>query len=181
MVIVEIFPPFLYSMRYGDEQDSVDEFHRLLNNWTDIDWLDSYFEGHSTEMSPSFWGEIIDPEIAASRTLKEAYDADETFRKLADNSSKGKKPDFEDFFFPLNGEYVYEWHHTPVKAYGPDKPSLIRFYAIKLDKNCFLLTGGGIKYCKSMNESPDLRKELQKIEQTRSFLKECGIDKQDDI
>ena len=132
-------------------------------------------------MDPQFWGAIAEPETASARTLEEAYALEETVRELAKNARDGTTPDFDAYFVPMGGEYVYEWRHTPVKGYGPKKPSLLRIYAIQLEKNCYLITGGGIKYCRTMAESSELSKELSKIERVKSFLKECGIDTQEDI
>lgn len=68
-----------------------------------------------------------------------------------------------------------------MKAYGTQNPSLLRLYAIKLKSNCYLLTGGGIKYCRKMNESPDLQNEIEKIKKVRSFLQGLGIEDEEDF
>lgn len=178
MEIVEIYPPYLYSI---GEEGEVDAYHQLFDDWTSVDWLVSFFDSHHTQMDPAFWGSAVDPEVASSRTLDEAYEMEDTIIELANNSRDGTIPDFDSYFVPLGGEYAYVWNHTPVKAYGPAKPSLLRLYAIKIEPNCYLLTGGAIKYCKTMAESEELVKELKTIERVKDYLKECGIDTQEDI
>ena len=184
MKIVEIFPPNLYSISYDEsteDEEGADEYHRLLYDWMDPEWLVSFFEDHQAVMDPAFWGAVTDPEIAAERTLDEAYSLEETIHELADNTRQGTIPDFDSYFVPLGGEYACVWTYMPVKGYGPKKPSLLRLYAIKLETNCYLITGGGVKYCRTMAESPELSRELNKIERVKSFLKECGIETQEDI
>lgn len=142
MKIRELLPPYLYSMQYGDD-DKQDEYERLLDVWTDADAVASFFESHSQEMDPLFWGDVAEPEVAAARTIT----------------------------------YV----RTPMKAYGPGDPSLLRLYAIKLSSNCYLITGGGIKYCKTMQESPELMAEIDKLKSVLSFLKHLGIEDAEDV
>ena len=180
MRLVEIFPPYLYSMRYGDG-DEIDEYHRLLKTWTDVDFVANFFESHSKDMDPSFWGSITDPEEAAERTIDEAYDLEDYLTLLFDNASYGIKPDFDDFFHPLDGEFGYVYFQTPMKAYGLKRPSLLRLYAIKITSNCYVITGGGIKYCRKMQESRELLVELGKVKSVRSFLRERGIEDKDDV
>ena len=136
MKIRELLPPYLYSMQYGDD-DELDEYGRLLDVWTDADAVARFFESHSREMDTLFWGDVVEPEIAAVR--------------------------------------------TPVKAYGTKDPSLLRLYAIKMSSNCYLITGGGIKYCKAMQESPELMAEIEKLKCVLSFLKHLGIEDGEDI
>lgn len=176
MTIIAVFPPYVYSMQYGDGEEK-DEYHRLLGLWTDVDYLMGYFEVNCSRMVPEVWGDFVEPEIVASQAFEEAYELEGAFW----NSAHGLGPDFDYYFKPLDGEFVYEWELVPVKAYGPRKPSLLRLYAIKMGENCYLITGGGIKVCRTMQEDPDLNKELDKIKKVRSFLREQGIESQEDF
>lgn len=180
MNIISIFPPYLFSMQYGDG-DSPDEFHRLFSKWHDIDYVLDFFEKHAHEMNVDFWGELVDPELATNRTIDEAFDLEKHIDKLNQNTAHGTTPDFDEFFEPLNGEFSYVYIQTPMKAYGTLNPSLLRLYAIKLNSNCYVITGGGIKYCKMMHDSTELEAELDKIKKVRSFMKSLGIEDKEDI
>ena len=180
MTIVALFPPYVYSIRYGDGEEK-DEFTRLLGLWTDVDYLSAYFETNCSRMDPEVWGDGLEPEIVAGHALNEAYELEDTFEELKWNTDHVLHPDFDDFFKPLDGEFVYEWELIPVKAYGPERPSLLRLYAIKMGDNCYLVTGGGIKVCRTMQEDPDLNKELDKIKKVRSFLRDQGIETRGDF
>lgn len=180
MDIVEVFPPYIYSIRYGDGEES-DEYYRLLGQWTDVDCLLEYFVANCSRMSPEIWGGDVEPEIVAAHAFEEAYELEEKFEDLSWNTAHALSPDFDDYFHPLDGEYLYEWELTPMKAYGPRNPSLLRLYAIKMGSNCYLITGGGIKVCRTMQEDPELKKELVKIKKVRSFLREQGIESREDF
>lgn len=180
MNIVPLFPPYLYSVQYGDG-DSLDEYHRLFSLWHDIDYVQGYFEKHSPEMNVDFWGELVDPELATDRTFDEAYDLEDYIEELNQNTAHGMVPDFDEFFEPLDGEFGYIFLQTPMKAYGTQNPSLLRLYAIKLKPNCYLITGGGIKYCRKMDESPELKAEIEKLKMVRSFLQKLGIEDEEDF
>lgn len=178
MEIVEICAPYLYSIRYDTEQI---EFNKLFQEWEDVEWLLSFFEIHSSEMAFEFWGNFTDPEVASARTLEEAYDLEALIKQLLYNTRNNSDPNLDSFFKPLGGEYAYIWDYLPVKAYGTSSPSLLRLYAIKLSPNCYIVTGGGVKYCKKMENSPELKEELKKINQVRTFLIENAIIDSEDI
>ena len=180
MDIVPIFPPYLFSMQYGDG-DSPDEYHRLFSQWHDIDFVLDYFEKHAPEMNVDFWGDLVDPELATDRTFDEAFDLEDYIEELNQNTAHGSIPDFDEFFEPLDGEFGCIYLRTPMKAYGTQNPSLLRLYAIKLKTNCYVITGGGIKYCKEMHESSELKAELKKIKQVRSFMSSLVIEDEEDI
>lgn len=50
-----------------------------------------------------------------------------------------------------------------------------RVYAIKIDKNCFVITGGTIKLHHINKDRPHTAKEMQKMEKCRDYLKFMGI------
>ena len=58
---------------------------------------------------------------------------------------------------------------------GKLKENILRYYAIKLDENCFVITGGAIKMSQTMQEHPDTTNELKKLEKARAYLKQNGV------
>ena len=92
------------------------------------------------------------------------------------NTQEGTQPDFDSHFHYLEGKFkdVLEW--LPMKSYGTMRPSLLRIYAIKMEKNTYLITGGGIKLADTIQNSPDLKDHIiQNIDKVRDFLKKNGI------
>ena len=50
----------------------------------------------------------------------------------------------------------------------------MRIYAIKLDKDVFVITGGAIKLTRTMQERAHTQRELERLERVRNFLLEEG-------
>ena len=64
------------------------------------------------------------------------------------------------------------------KARLHDRPahaSWLRLYAIKLEKGCYIITGGAIKLTRTMQERTHTLRELRKMEQVRNLLLEHGV------
>lgn len=69
-----------------------------------------------------------------------------------------------------------------MKSYGPNSPSLLRMYAIKMEDNVYLITGGGIKLADTIQNSPGLKDHvLQNIDRVKRYLKEEGIIDSEDM
>lgn len=52
--------------------------------------------------------------------------------------------------------------------------SWLRIYALKLESNTYLVTGGAIKLTRAMEEREHTLNELKRMEQVRNFLIEQG-------
>ena len=114
--------------------------------------------------------------------MNEAEDLESLFDELAVNTQNGNKPDFDSHFHYLEGKYKYELQYQPMKSYSNGHPALLRIYAIKMDKNTYLITGGGIKLADTIQNSPDLKEHvLQNIDRVRDWLKANGIMDSDDM
>ncbi|MEP6794254.1 MAG: hypothetical protein ABJB16_08015 [Saprospiraceae bacterium] len=75
------------------------------------------------------------------------------------------------FFRPLhNQEY-----QTKLLSKQKGRENVLRMYAIKIDEDCFVITGGAIKLTQLMEERARTLEELHKLERARSYLKENGI------
>ena len=53
--------------------------------------------------------------------------------------------------------------------------SWLRVYAIRLEKNVFVITGGAIKLTRTMQERSHTQAELDKLNQCRQFLASNGV------
>lgn len=180
MVIEEIFPPHIYSVRYDGEDDN--EYDRLFNEWNDMEYVTTFMETHQQYLSSPVWSQTPTPEDASRQVYEEAEIMESNFEELAENSANGSKPDFDSLFRFFNGKYQYELEIPPMKSYGPKRPSLLRIYAIKLQQNRYLITGGGIKLADTIQNSPGLQDHvLQNIDKVRDFLFTNGISDSEDI
>lgn len=154
----------------------------MFESWRDLDEVLSFFEENKGNLKSEVWSAACEPEAAAFQVAEEADDLEILFRKLYTYAKEAKKPDFDSHFKYLDGKYKFEFEYVPMKSYGTKRPSLIRMYAIKMGANRYIITGGGIKLCKTIQESPYLREHiLQDIDKVRSWLKANGIYEEDEF
>ena len=56
MEIVEIIPPYLYSVKYDDEH--LDEYHRVFRDWHEVGYLAEFFRLNADYLKQPFWKDI---------------------------------------------------------------------------------------------------------------------------
>ena len=71
--------------------------------------------------------------------------------------------------------------YSPASSHDSNSVAIFRLYAIWIDPNVYIITGGGIKLVKEMKDMPELTKELQKIRVVREWLQERGVGSADQI
>jgi len=97
----------------------------------------------------------------------------EKIQDCIDDLLEQSKP-LEYYFIPLYDQ------ETGIKILSKQKGKTstkdgLRIYAIKIDINCFVITGGAIKMSQAMQDHSCTREELKKIEKARDYLKENGV------
>lgn len=179
MVIEAIYPPYLYSIRYDeDEYNVLDKL--LLYEWQDAVAIAEYLASEPQfTNNPRFKGKS--PEGAAKQILKEADYLDERFEKLVNNADYGDTPDLDSQFVAFGGKYGYELELATTESYGKGHPSLVRIYAIRIDRNKYLVTDGGIKLGDTVQTSSGLKDHIiQNFDRVLNWLKAQGIYNGDD-
>ena len=180
MVIEKIYPPYIYSVKYDGEK--ANEFERLFEDWRNLDGIIDFFEKYKDYLTSQVWSAVREPEAAAFQVIEEADNLEIMFHNLYVNAKKGERPDFDSLFKYLDGKYKFEFEYVPMKSYGTVSPSLIRLYAIKMESNRYIIVGGGIKLCKTIQESPYLKDRInQDIDKVRAWLKHYGIYEEDEF
>lgn len=180
MEIEKIYPPYIYSVKYDGED--ANEFERLFEDWRNLDRIIDFFKEYKNHLKSQVWSDVCEPEAAAYQVLEEADDLEILFHKLYLNAKEGGKPDFDSHFKYLDGKYKFEFEYVPMKSYGTESPSFIRLYAIKMGTNRYIIIGGGIKLCKTIQESPYLKDRIiQDIDKVRAWLKYNGIYEEDEF
>ncbi len=155
MKIVRIFAEQLFAFHYKNEVDN--EFNRLMDLWTDVGYLRSFAKKNNIGNVNEFTNDI----------LRDA----EQIQDFLENLSQNKQP-YGFYFEPLQDS-----ERTKLLAFqkGKIKKNQLRYYAIKLDDECFVITGGAIKMSQTMQEHPDTDRELTKLKAARLFLKRRGV------
>ena len=162
MKIFSIFAEQLFAFRYDDEVDN--EYDRLMELWTDVTYLNSYAKKHNIDNVAAFINDILQDT--------------EQIQDFLENLNQGKKP------FGLYFEPIQEAERNKLLAFQKGKIKKnrlhrLRYYAIKVDTNCFVITGGAIKMSQKMQEHTDTNNELTKLKKAKAYLQENGVGDED--
>jgi len=166
MKIVDIFveesPGRLYSFVYkieGSTHYHLNEYDRLMELWTDVNYLRQYGKKNKVENINQF----------VRNRLQDA----ENIQDLLDELIHTSKP-LEYYFQALHN------NETGIKILSLQKGKVsskdgLRIYALKIDSDCFIITGGAIKMSLLMEDHPDTKNELIKIKKAKDYLKENNV------
>lgn len=181
MQIETIFPIIdrsLTAVKYEDYEE--DEFSRLMDLWTDVEYLHDFFSEHIKDLQSGFYGEITISE-AIEKTIEDAENLEQELLALA---KKGKTDEFENLqrkFRQLDNNDAGLGELQKSKAKGEKWKSWIRIYAIRIGKNHYVISGGAIKLTLRMEEREHTNHERFKLSQTKNYLQEMGIFDSDDF
>lgn len=160
MKIVSIFAEQLFSFHF--EKEAENEWNRLLDLWTDTAYLYDFINRNQRDLPKNSSKKKLVQQIIAN-----ADAIDDVFHKISTDPTRR----LEEFFKPLhNQEYQIL---TLSKQKG--RKNHLRIYALKIDTNCFVITGGAIKFHHLMEDRDHTKQELKKIEQCRDYLKDNGV------
>lgn len=147
----------LYAVQYEGEERN--EYDRLMDSWTDVDHLRNYAKAHQVADVDRFVRQIL-------TAAEEIDDFLQSFNPATDG--------LDEFFKPLSNLDSGIGKDLNSRK-GRIDGNILRLYAIRLDQNFFLITGGAVKMSLEMRDHPDTERELQKIQTVRSYLKENGV------
>jgi len=140
----------------GQAQNEFDKFFDRMN---DIEWLLDFFDRNKTDLNSGFFGKITIYD-AVLKNLEEAGEMEEVLYDFAEKGFATGGGNLQHLFKPLsNFEYSIILHQ---KSKARLKNGWLRLYALRIAKNCYLVTGGSIKLTQDMKRE-HLRIELKKI------------------
>lgn len=155
MKITRIFADQLFSFHYEKEVDN--EYERLMELWTDVSYLMNFAQNN----------EITDIMGFVNDILKQAEQLQDFLEDLRINNEP-----YGFYFEPLQSS---EFNKLLSCQKGKIKQNRLRYYAIKLDENCFVITGGAIKMSQKMDDHPCTKNELKKLKKAKEYLNENGV------
>ena len=158
----------LWATRYDGMQDNI--LFCTFHNWLDVEWLQKFFTEHSSDLLAYF--NIIDLDKAIFDTFSDAVRLQSVILDLSPDAN------LDALFKPLDNNRTTEMFLGKEKAKGfrtSGHSSWLRLYALKLEPQIYIITGGAIKLTHTMNERQHTIDELQKLEHVRSFLIENGV------
>lgn len=154
MKIVAIFARKLYAVQYKGE--IYNEYDRLMELWTDVSYLRAYAKQNKLDDIANFVNETIAHTNYISKLMAKVQ-----YENLSLNT----------FFRPLDDLET----RKKMLSLQKGKQHRLRIYAIKVDDDLFVITGGAIKLVHKMQEHPDTLNEKYKLEQVQTYLKRAGI------
>lgn len=160
MKIVPIFAENLFAIQYEGEE--MNEYQRLMNLWRDMEYLHNFLTknesdlpGNCTKMQVA--NRIMDDQLQMYKTIIEIL--------------RGGDRKLEEFFRPLhNNEY-----QAQILSLQKGRESYLRMYAIKVDNDTFVITGGAIKLTRTMQEREHTNDELLKLDKVKRYLDSNGV------
>lgn len=157
----------LYAIKWkGEGGDALDIF---LQKMRDPEYLNDYFSENQHNLN--YYRQIKSVKDAAIKTVEEVTYLVEELIEYAELGRQYRSQTHLSLIFqPLDDRIgVLEFGSSKAKGHRYYSPWL-RLYAVKLDKNKYIITGGGIKLVHKMEDDPLLRIELQKLKVAESYF-----------
>lgn len=157
-----------------DMSKEVNELTELFRKWNDLEGLFDFFVANRKDLSDFF--HVNNISTAIEDTLEDA-DALETL--ILDMPYTEK---LDGIFRPLGTLDMAMSELTREKARNWDRlrhASWLRVYAIRLEPNVYIITGGAIKLTPKMEDRPHTQLELDKLNSCRQYLIDNGVFDQD--
>ncbi len=141
------------------------ELALLFDTWNDMEYLMQFFIDNFRDLKEMFHIERISDAI--EDTLD---DAEQLERLILDIPFTDN---LDELFKPLGTMDMSVRELTREKARNWDRighASWLRIYAIRLEENVFVITGGAIKLTRTMQERPHTQEQLDKLNRCRQYL-----------
>jgi hypothetical protein len=169
MKFVSIFGDEDCLLSVKEDNEEYSEFYKIFRNWTDIEYLDTFFTENETDLKRSFW-EGISIEQAIIETRDEAIKFRRHLRALAKKEPSERLLLFVRLFKPLIKTQSIIPFLEKKKAYGLRNKTWLRIYALKFGTDKYIITGGTIKLTDNMSEREHTMNELRKLEACKRFI-----------
>ena len=162
MKIVDIFAKKLHAVAYlkkGSDAYAECEYDRLLDLWTDVEYLHEYAKDNK----------VADINKFVKARLKDA----EQIEDLLDQLIEQDLP-LDTYFHQLDNNEI-GFKLLSLRKGKASQQDGLRIYAIKIDNDCFLITGGAIKMSLKNKDHPDTKEEMRKIAEVKAYLQDQGV------
>lgn len=170
----------LYAVHYGNE--NCNEFERLFNLWTDAQYIRNYLNDNIDYLQAPFFKQYLFSDLE-TKIFREAQDLRIMFLDFEDDFFENNAK-LQEIFRPLSdSEHTIPVHQSTKSSIYNWKylKALLRFYAIRIGNNTYVITGGAIKLVKKMESHPDTSKELKKLRSVKKYLVSLGLECDDDL
>lgn len=169
MKIVRIIEGTNSLLSIYNEEKEISEFEHLFDEWTNAETTYTFFKTHQNDLQ----NYTIDE--AVNRTFDDACALEDKFYDVAENRNE----QLQTLFKPLSNSHYRLSKFQRSKAYGIFRTSWLRVYAVRIESDKYIVTGGAIKLTQTMQERPHTQEQLDRLTQMRDYLKENGFDDRD--
>ena len=152
----------------------LDELSTLFKKWTNGEFLFDFFMENFDDLKEFFHIERIDEAI--NDTFEDADDLQELILDFPYTEN------LDELFTPLDITDSRTRELSREKARNWDRQrhaSWLRIYAVRLEPNVYVVTGGAIKLTRTMQDREHTMIELKKLNNCKAYLKGNGVFDQD--
>lgn len=158
----------LWAVKQPDKE--TDELTDLFNRWNNAEYLLNFFMRNYEDLKSYFHIERISDAIAD--TFDDADALEEMILEFPYTEN------LDEIFHPLDTTDANEASLSRNKARNWDRErhaSWLRVYAIRIEPNIYIVTGGAIKLTRTMQEREHTQRELDKLNCCKNYLKSNGV------
>jgi hypothetical protein len=163
IIIPEKLAAFVYKQDKG-----IDVLHKIISKWRDVEYLYDFYEENkeTIEVIPttSYDYSFSDFSEDIMRDLEQLED----FIQLLSEENV----EIDKYFIPLSKDE----EERKILSLRKRRCKWLRIYAIQIDENLYVITGGAIKITKTMQQHKDTNNELAQLNYSRDWLKYQGIE-----
>lgn len=162
----------LWAVKSPDKE--LDELTDFLKKIKSPDYLLDFFMDNLDDLKRNFHIDMIGDAI--DDTIEDALELQRLILTFPSTEH------LDDIFVPLGGKDLTIQVLTREKARNWDRfrhASWVRIYAIRLEPNVFVITGGAIKLTRTMQERANTQRELDKLNACRDYLLRNDVFDQD--
>ena len=153
-----------------DMNKPINELAALFQRWNNAEYLWDFFVENQDDLQEFFHIEIISE--AVEDTIDDAEQLERLILEIPFTEN------LDELFLPLGSSDMTIRELAREKARNWNRSghtSWLRIYAIRLEKNVFVVTGGAIKLTRTMQERSHTKRELDKLNECRNFLVSSGV------
>lgn len=160
----------LWAVETRENGQIVDELTLLFRNWNDGEYLLDFFMDNFNDLKNYFHIERLD------EAINDTFEDSEALQELVLDFPYTEHLD--ELFKPLDITDAHSRELSRGKARNWNRErhaSWLRIYALRLEPNVYVVTGGAIKLTRTMQEREHTDLELRKLNRCKAFFKENGI------
>lgn len=170
MEFVKIIDGYDHLWAVKEPDKNIDELTQLFRDWTNGEYLFEFFMENFDDLKEYFHIERI------NEAIEDTFEDVDALQELILEFPYTENLD--ELFTPLDITDSRTRELSREKARNWDRQrhaSWLRIYAVRLEPNVYVVTGGAIKLTRAMQDREHTMVELKKLNRCKSYLKENGV------